>query len=56
MTFTEWDNALADLAIELDEAAEAMGIEMSEIEKWKEKNEVPQKAIDWLNKSNDDQP
>ena len=23
MTFTEWDNALADLSIELDEAAEA---------------------------------
>ena len=56
MTFEEWDNALADLSIELDEAAEAMGIEMSEIDKWKEKNEVPQKAIDWLNKSNDDQP
>ena len=56
MTFIEWDNALADLAIELDETAEAMGIDMSEIEKWKEKNEVPQKAIDWLNKSNDDQP
>jgi hypothetical protein len=31
MTFEEWDNALADLSIELDEAAEAMGIEMSEI-------------------------
>ena len=56
MTFEEWDNALADLSIELDEAAEAMGIEMSEIDKWIEKNEVPQKAIDWLNKSNDDQP
>ena len=56
MTFIEWDNALADLAIELDEVAEAMGIDMIEIEKWKEKNEVPQKAIDWLNKSNDDQP
>ena len=54
--FHRVDNALADLAIELDEAAEAMGIDMSEIEKWKEKNEVPQKAIDWLNKSNDDQP
>lgn len=25
MTFTEWDNALADLSIELNEAAEAMG-------------------------------
>lgn len=56
MTFEEWDNALADLSIELDEAAEAMGIEMSEIDKWIEKNEVPQKAIDWLNKSNHDQP
>ena len=31
MTFTELDNALADLSIELDEAAEAMGsIEMSD--------------------------
>ena len=56
MTFEEWDNALADLSIELDEAAEAMGIEMREIDKWKEKNKVPQKAVDWLNKSNDDQP
>ena len=37
MTFTEWDNSLADLVIELDEAAEAMGIDMSEIEKMERK-------------------
>ena len=30
MTFIEWDNALADLAIELDETAEAMGIDMND--------------------------
>ena len=31
MTFIEWDNALADLAIELDEAAEAMGIDIFKV-------------------------
>jgi len=56
MKFTDWDNKLADQAIELDEAAEAMGISMDEIDSWKEKDKVPQKAIDWLNKANDDQP
>ena len=48
MTFEEWDNQLAEQAIELEEAAEAMNISMDEINSWKEKVEVPQKAIDWL--------
>ena len=48
MTFEEWDNQLAEQAIELEEAAEAMNISMDEINSWKEKEEVPQKAIDWL--------
>ena len=48
MTFEEWDNQLAEQAIELEEAAEAMNISMDEINSWKEKGEVAQKAIDWL--------
>ena len=48
MTFEEWDNQLAEQAIELEEAAEAMNISMDEINSWKEKGEVHQKAIDWL--------
>ena len=48
MTFEEWDNQLAEQAIELEEAAEAMNISMDEINSWKEKGEVTQKAIDWL--------
>ena len=48
MTFEEWDNQLAEQAIELEEAAEAMNISMDEINSWKEKGEVPQKAIDCL--------
>ena len=48
MTFEEWDNQLAEQAIELEDAAEAMNISMDEINAWKEKGEVPQKAIDWL--------
>ena len=48
MTFEEWDNQLAEQAIELEEAAEAMNISMDEINSWKEKGEVPQKAIDRL--------
>ena len=48
MTFEEWDNQLAEQAIELEEAAEAMNISMDEINSWKEKGEFPQKAIDLL--------
>ena len=40
MTFEEWDNQLAEQAIELEEAAEAMNISMYEIKSWKEKGEV----------------
>ena len=44
MTFEQWDNQLAEQAIELEEAAEAMNISMDEINSWKEKGEVPQKS------------
>ena len=44
MTFIEWDNALADLAIELDEAVKRLSFQMIF-----SKNILEMKAKDYLN-------
>jgi hypothetical protein len=48
MSFSDWDEALADDGIELEDAADAMDIEMDEIEQWQKVDEVPAKAIAFL--------
>ena len=54
MSFDEWDGVLADQGIMLEEAAEAMDINMSEIKKWENTGKVPKKAIDFIRAGEDD--
>ena len=49
MEFDEWDGALADMGVELDEVSkEILGVSMDEIESWRDQGSVPQTAIDFL--------
>ena len=48
MKFDEWDGALADIGVELEEVSEILGVSMEEIEFWRDQDLVPQNAVDFL--------
>ena len=54
MKFDEWDGALADMGVELEEVSEILGVSMGEIESWRDQDLVPQNAIDFLMAGNSD--
>ncbi len=54
MKFDEWDGALADIGVELEEVSEILGVSMEEINSWRDQDLVPQNAIDFLMAGNSD--
>ena len=64
MTYKEFLETLEELQLDLDSAAEALDLEISDIEAWEEGEEIPKSAEKWvknekvesaeLNNSNED--
>ena len=64
MTYKEFLEILEELQLDLDSAAEALDLEISDIEAWEEEEEIPKSAEKWvknekvesaeLNNSNED--
>tara|TARA_B110000285_G_scaffold199552_1_gene232801 strand:- start:1280 stop:1561 length:282 start_codon:yes stop_codon:yes gene_type:complete len=50
MTYKEFLEALEELQLDLDSAAEALELEISDIEAWEEEEEVPKSAEKWIKK------
>ena len=50
MTYKEFLEALEELELDLDSAAEALDLEISDIEAWEEEEEIPQSAEKWIKK------
>ncbi len=65
MTYKEFLETLEELQLDLDSAAEALDLEISDIEAWEEEDEIPKSAEKWakkekvefaqLNNSNEDE-
>jgi hypothetical protein len=65
MTYKEFLETLEELQLDLDSAAEALDLEISDIEAWEEEEEIPKSAEKWirnekvelaeLNNSNEDE-
>ena len=65
MTYKEFLETLEELQLDLDSAAEALDLEISDIEAWEEEEEIPKSAERWakkekvefaqLNNSNEDE-
>jgi len=50
MTYKEFLEALEELQLDLDSAAEALDLEISDIEAWEEEEEIPKSAEKWVRK------
>jgi hypothetical protein len=50
MTYKEFLEALEELELDLDSAAEALDLEISDIEAWEEEEEIPKSAEKWIRK------
>ena len=50
MTYREFLETLEELQLDLDSAAEALDLEISDIEAWEEEDEIPKSAEKWIKK------
>jgi|TARA_B110000037_G_C16748095_1_gene354042 hypothetical protein len=50
MTYKEFLELLEELELDLDSAAEALDLEISDIEAWEEEDEIPKSAEKWIKK------
>tara|TARA_B110000971_G_C19780406_1_gene395015 strand:+ start:402 stop:686 length:285 start_codon:yes stop_codon:yes gene_type:complete len=50
MTYKEFLELLEVLELDLDSAAEALDLEVSDIEAWEEEEEIPKSAERWIKK------
>ena len=50
MTYKEFLEILEELQLDLDSAAEALDLEISDIEAWEEEEEIPKSAEKWIKK------
>ena len=50
MTYREFLELLEELQLDLDSAAEALDLEISDIEAWEEEEEIPKSAEKWIKK------
>jgi hypothetical protein len=50
MTYKEFLETLEELQLDLDSAAEALDLEISDIEAWEEEEEIPKSAVKWVQK------
>ena len=50
MTYKEFLEALEELQLDLDSAAEALDLEITDIEAWEEEEEIPKTAEKWVKK------
>ena len=50
MTYKEFLEMLEELGLDLDSAAEALDLEISDIESWEEEEEIPKSAEKWIKK------
>ena len=50
MTYKEFLEMLEELELDLDSAAEALDLEISDIESWEEEEEIPKSAEKWIKK------
>jgi len=50
MTYKEFLEMLEELELDLDSAAEALDLEISDIESWEEEEEIPKLAEKWIKK------
>ena len=50
MTYKEFLEMLEEVELDLDSAAEALELEISDIENWEEDDEIPKSAEKWVKK------
>ena len=50
MTYKEFLESLEELQLDLDSAAEALDLEITDIEAWEEEEEIPKSAEKWVKK------
>jgi hypothetical protein len=50
MTYKEFLETLEELELDIDSAAEALDLEVSDIESWEEEDEIPKSAEKWIKK------
>tara|TARA_B110001452_G_scaffold155194_1_gene129121 strand:+ start:229 stop:504 length:276 start_codon:yes stop_codon:yes gene_type:complete len=50
MTYKEFLELLEEVELDLDSAAEALELEISDIEAWEEEDEIPKAAEKWIKK------
>ena len=50
MTYKEFLEMLEEVELDLDSAAEALDLEISDIEAWEEEEEIPKSAEKWIKK------
>ena len=50
MIYKEFLETLEELELDLDSAAEALDLEISDIKAWEEEEEIPKSAEKWINK------
>ena len=50
MTYKEFLEMLEEVELDLDSAAEALELEISDIENWEEDDEIPKSAEKWIKK------
>ena len=49
MNYDEFLESLEELDFDLETASEGLDVEIKEIKSWKNLEEIPQKAVEWLN-------
>ena len=52
MTYKEFLETLEELELDIDSAAEALDLEVSDIEAWEEEDEIPKSAEKWIKQEN----
>ena len=50
MTYKEFLETLEELELDIDSAAEALDLEVSDIEAWEDEDEIPKSAEKWIKK------
>jgi hypothetical protein len=50
MTYKEFLEMLGEVELDLDSAAEALEVEISDIKAWEEEDEIPKSAEKWIKK------
>mgnify|MGYP006083414913 CR=1 FL=1 len=48
MTYKEFLEALEEIELDISSAAEALDVEVSEINSWKNEEEIPEAAVNWV--------